>query len=446
MESYLENIDVSEDDVARRQAEEDLRLYGNRPQPADAIGDHESADQKKTQPKRELSKAELADQRPLIMRRIGERAAPTTQLVTAMDWNSGASPLHSWLNQSAIPSLLPEPVEEPPQVSMKDLIERETEEIKVFRSVHVSMAHEIETRAYHGDNEDFANLSLGAQVYYRNIMDRYPQIPTYLARRLAEGNLERAQRLEASRLIQEREKSRQLEILEREKSRQLEILEREKSRQLEILEKEKSRLLGVKAQRKAEIEQRCQNLQPPIPSDILPQLSSFRATMKIPQLLTESEWEFLRPLLSLQSLSLEPPEEQAVNQIKGLSYSSPTSESSHEGFWQGGRPRRRPSSADSLHSRSSSVNSSLHGSRGLIAMQSNDWMSDRDPETRRSLMHFSCDTSGQESSPCETWTSGRDPETTRGLLPPPVNISEQKSFECDICGQTIRIRRRREWQ
>lgn len=172
MELHLGNENVSEAAVARRQAEEDLRLYGKRPQPAEVLDDYESGDQTKKQPKRDTSDAELVDQRPVMMHRIGERETHTTKLVTAMDWNSGASPLDSWLNQSAIPSLLPEPVEEPPQVSVTDLIERETEEIKIFRSVHVSMAQAIETRATHGDNEDFANLSLGAQVYYRNIMDR----------------------------------------------------------------------------------------------------------------------------------------------------------------------------------------------------------------------------------------------------------------------------------
>ena len=376
LEPRFDNAQVSEDDVARRQAEEDLRLYGNRPQPAETIDDYESADETKKQSKRYASEFELADQTPLTMHRIGECETHTTQFVTAMDWNSGASPLDSWLNQSAIPSLLPGPVEEPPQVFTKDLIERETEEIKVFRTVHVSMALAIEKlRANHRDNEDFANLSLGAQIYYRNIMDRYPQIPIYLARRLAERNLERAQRLENQR-----------------------------------------RNMIVKAQRKIEIERRCQNLQPPIPPNILPRISSFRAAIEICQPLTESAWELLRPQLRIQSLGMKPPEEQAVNQIESLRNISPIHGSSHEGFWQGGRPRRRPSSADSLHSRSSSMNSSLHGSGEIIATQRNGWM------------------------------SGRDPETVRGLPPPPVDISKQKAFECNICGQTILVERRREWQ
>ena len=542
LESYIvDDVNTSEDEVARRQAEEDLRLYGNRPQPAETIDDnecYESVDQTKTQPKQDISEAELADQRPLMMQTISEGETHTTKLVTAMDWNSGASPLDSWLNQSAIPSLLPEPVEEPPQVSMKDLIERETEEIKVFRNVHVSIAPAIETRATHGDNEDFINLSLGAQVYYRNIMDRYPRIPTYLARRLAEGNLERAQRLEARRLepreagrleprearglgpreagrlepreagrleprearglgpreagrLEPREagrskplrlEARRLEALESKRKRrrffnfgahrnaenikaqgnaektqaqhnaeivkaqrkvekfkaqrkaekvkaqrkaekfkaQRKAEEVKKQRKAEKfiarLEAHRLKAEKIKAQRKAEIERRCQDLKPPIPLDILPQMISFRAAIEIPQPLTESDWEVLRTQLRPQSLGLEPPEEQAVNQIESLPYRSPKHESSHDGFWQGGCPRRRPSSADSLHSRSSSMNSSLHGSGKLIAVQSNNRM------------------------------SGYDPETTRGLPPPPVDISEQKCFECDICGEPIQVRRRREWQ
>ena len=38
-------------------------------------------------------------------------------------------------------------------------------------------------------------LDFGAQIYYRNIMDRYPAIPIYLARRLAQANHDRAERL-----------------------------------------------------------------------------------------------------------------------------------------------------------------------------------------------------------------------------------------------------------
>jgi hypothetical protein len=39
------------------------------------------------------------------------------------------------------------------------------------------------------------DIIFGAQIWYRNIVDRFPTIPRYLARRLAEANLRRAERL-----------------------------------------------------------------------------------------------------------------------------------------------------------------------------------------------------------------------------------------------------------
>ena len=192
-------MNVSEDDVTRRQAEEDLQLYGGRPQPSDVIGIDDSDEQTKVRPKRNLSELEPTDHRPAKVRRTDEPGNSAAQRVTAMDWNSGASPLHSWLNQSAIPS--PSATNhEPSRISEKDLISREAEEIRVFRTVHIAMATEKTGMGLnHTIDEDFASLALGAQIYYRNIKDRYPDIPTFLARRLSEANLDRAERLQRER-------------------------------------------------------------------------------------------------------------------------------------------------------------------------------------------------------------------------------------------------------
>lgn len=159
----------------------------------------DSPEQTKVRPKRTLSEPEPTDHRPAKVRKTDEPGSDAAQRVTAMDWNSGASPLDSWLNQSAIPSLSATNLE-PSRISEKDLIAREAEEIRVFRTVHIVMATEATGLSVnHTIDEDFASLALGAQIYYRNIKDRYPDIPTFLARRLAEANLDRADRLQRKR-------------------------------------------------------------------------------------------------------------------------------------------------------------------------------------------------------------------------------------------------------
>ena len=189
---------VSEGDVALQQVEEDLRLYGSRPQPPDAVDIDESTHLANLPPKRNASEFEAAVDRPAKVRKKGESKAFNYEAVTAMDWNSGASSLDAWLNQSAVPSTATAPQPSDPGNLETDLVAREAKEIKVFRNVHVAMApspKEDETIVH-----ELEGLKLGAQIYYRNIRDRYPFLPTYLARRLAQANFRRFERLRSERV------------------------------------------------------------------------------------------------------------------------------------------------------------------------------------------------------------------------------------------------------
>lgn len=189
---------VSEEDITRQQVEEDLRLYGSRPKPPDAVDTDESTQLANPAPKRTASEFEAVVDRPAKVRRRGESKAFNYEAVTAMDWNSGASPLDAWLNQSAVPSTVAALEPPSPGDSEKDLVAQEVEEIKVFRNVHVAMAPSPkEDEAAVGELE---GLELSAQIYYRNIRDRYPLLPTFLARRLAQANYERYERLRSKRL------------------------------------------------------------------------------------------------------------------------------------------------------------------------------------------------------------------------------------------------------
>ncbi len=98
---------ISEEEVARQQVEEDLQLYGSRPEPPDAIDAGESSQQAGSFQKRGASEFEAAVDRPARVRKKRESKDFNYQAVTAIDWNSGACPLDAWLNQSAVPSIVP---------------------------------------------------------------------------------------------------------------------------------------------------------------------------------------------------------------------------------------------------------------------------------------------------------------------------------------------------
>ena len=193
IEEAFERIEVSEDDVARRQIEEDYRLYGSRPEPLDA-GGAQPARSSKLSLKREASRHAGEIERPSKVRRSEAIVPSDSTLVTAMDWNSGTTPLAAWLNQTAVPSNSTIFGEQATDELNEDLVAQEREEIKAFRHVHIVTAPSGSSQDLTAD-EDFSALKIGAQIYYRNIMDKYPKIPPFLARRLAEANLHRVERL-----------------------------------------------------------------------------------------------------------------------------------------------------------------------------------------------------------------------------------------------------------
>ncbi|KAI4218626.1 MAG: hypothetical protein LQ349_008637, partial [Xanthoria aureola] len=196
LEDAFGKAKVSDEAVTRQQVEEDMRLYGTRPEPSDVVSihdNHENIRQKEPLLKRDASHVEATTGRPAKMPRLFEDAGPESQVLTAMDWHSGASPLEAWLNQSAIPTIAANQGDNQPATSVESQIAQEIEEIKTFRSVHLMAVQQ--PSSLHGSltlDKDFASLRHGAQIYYRNIKDKFALIPSYLARRLAEANLDRA--------------------------------------------------------------------------------------------------------------------------------------------------------------------------------------------------------------------------------------------------------------
>ena len=193
LDDTFKRVIVSEDQIARQQIEEDLRLYGRRPEPPEIIEVDESAQLASLPLKRSAPEVEAAVDRSAKIRENSQCKKFNNQTLTAMDWNSGVSPLDAWLNQSTIPSSAT-PLNQRESTELEsDLLAQEVEEMKVFRNVHMAIAPSPERNDL--PLEHFESLALGAQIYYRNIMDRYPIIPIYLARRLAQANRDRAERL-----------------------------------------------------------------------------------------------------------------------------------------------------------------------------------------------------------------------------------------------------------
>ena len=211
LEDTFQQITVTEEDgvVAKQQAEEDLRLYGSRPFPQDFDETQESTllEIPAHTLKRTTSEYEAdGSNRPAKIHKDGRSSIYTSfdghqgasmhAKVTAMDWNSGNTPLDAWLNVSAVPSITPISLKvEGSTPQETEVASQEVDEIEVFRNIHIPLAS-----GPCGKKDPLlprlvGDLDYGTKIHYRNIMDKYPSLPVHLARRLAEANLKRAERL-----------------------------------------------------------------------------------------------------------------------------------------------------------------------------------------------------------------------------------------------------------
>jgi hypothetical protein len=113
-------------------------------------------------------------------------------------------PLLSWLDKTQPPehpTKIQDQLQER-QASQERAKAHEMEDIELLRNVLVVPSErELDVPTGHEKPLEFGEdgLELGAQIYYRNIIDRYPAIPNYLARRLANANLCRIKRLSSTK-------------------------------------------------------------------------------------------------------------------------------------------------------------------------------------------------------------------------------------------------------
>ena len=89
LENALSYTLISDDEVARQQADEDMRLYGSRPEPPDVIHVHDPTGLAKPPSKRTASDFQGAIDRPVKIRKKSDDHAFSHETVTALDWNGG---------------------------------------------------------------------------------------------------------------------------------------------------------------------------------------------------------------------------------------------------------------------------------------------------------------------------------------------------------------------
>ena len=468
IDDTLRSVEISEDDILRRQIEDDMQIYGSRPEPPDTVEVDESTQLANLPPKRNASDFKSVVNRLAKTSEKDQSKEFNYETLTVMDWNSGASPLDAWLNQSAVPSTTPALDHQENVSPESDLLAQEVEEIKVFRNVHMAIAPSPE----HDDPplEPVEGLDFGARIYYRNIMDRFPVLPKYLARRLAQANCDRAERLRLERERVQEEHEVEEEIWRRVK-RKLEREERrdqkrraqkrrdqerrdQKRRDQERRDQKRRRAKSIEKLNRKLQKRQLQKLQEMIKKYKIdgfvmlslnddsergftsrndnPAFLDFWQRRNLPSRYLKIE-DMEKEVRALEADMQHYHREKASSNADDHSWRSFQSQQASQNrdgsplghtppvnFWTRGSQSSRPAS---VHSRSSSMNSSLHGRPAFDPQEQDPTFASKFPAS----------------------TLGRI-QSYPALPPAPVELGRVTTFNCDICGQKIEIRRRLEWQ
>ena len=185
-------VTVLEDDdrVLRQQAEEDQQIFGGRPAPSDFDENRGALNiSNGASGKRSAEQASLEESQIQKSARFESGSASSQEEVPQ---------ILTWLDQN-VEALEPVAVKKltSPADPIKEMMETEVAEIEQFKNVHMSE----DTQAIMERDllKEVSDLSVEARIYYRNILDRYPLLKPFLARRLAEANACRSVRLRCQR-------------------------------------------------------------------------------------------------------------------------------------------------------------------------------------------------------------------------------------------------------
>lgn len=506
-----------DEDIFRRQAEEDIQLFGARPKPQDPEEYNEAMQLDPSNQKRKRAHSETHFGAPSRKKKPGKEQlfSPSitgddtgetsfdsaNKAIPAIDWNSGETPLKAWLNQSALPSTgLPEEDVQANDVRRKqEATSLEGKELEFYRKVHIPTAPEpVKVDPGNMLVDEFEALEPGAQIYCRNILDRFPRIPRYLARRLAEANLGRAKRLEGQKRLAEShtegaplqgvlarsilwgnvsphdirggnwDTTLSTEVVHKSirtgkvlpaltilsapneqhtrQSCSLKVRSSYDNDKILSLGKVPPALASLPTPNEQPTRQSCakDDLVPlPLPPprfiadpDIAVQFGKgWREDQKsLPSINPGSSLlgGFIgprrtdEPRNSLKRRSSFDNDKILSQKTRKETQAERTD--NEPSFWASGMSSHRPAS---VHSRSSSMNSSLRGPLPQL-----------DPLEQNPTFHPPTSFRRRLSSASMSAQSQASP----GLPPPPVELGKVFTFPCDICGQVVKVKRRREWQ
>lgn len=387
-----------EEEVARWQNEEDFRHYGSRSEPMDVL--EMTSDAKVLDSPTKDSPVNFAaafNERESLHKTGNFSESEKTSIYS--NEHAKVSPLTAWLTESALPSVTR--VCSPPLVERVgkevDSLREEIREIENFRNVHLASDLLNDSQATETSKAtDAFGLELPSQIYYRNILDRYPLLPTYLARRLAEANSNRAERLFQQRVGAIAKVEDKAAASDSDKTWRSSGPFRFSSSSKEN-SKRRARDPFVRSTTQTSRKK---------PSDI--HMTTSPGYNAAPGRLTSKK-------------------QAKVDKKRANSHTSLSNSQPQYDYWNGGSPLQR---TNSVGSRSSSRNSSLHGSAKFY-----------DQKQYQYVDYFASHTKSHWSPP--------------SLPPPPVKLGKGKplkrktkklSFDCDICGKKVNVVRRRQWQ
>jgi glycerol-3-phosphate cytidylyltransferase-like family protein len=202
---------MADDKIGIAQEAEDLEHFGKRPIPVDIaeVPAHDEPIASPTPPStvppqtdKTSTAHDLSSSNMKLFDQLDPDMAPETVSeepnIGQIDWNAAPSGMEAWLNASAFPtpSTAAQAVDNA-EVN-NDLLQQEQQDLEALKSVHfVSLVPE--TQPLSDKVKDYQDLNLDAQIHIRKIVDRFPKLPTYLAKRFANANVRRMERLRLQR-------------------------------------------------------------------------------------------------------------------------------------------------------------------------------------------------------------------------------------------------------